>query len=92
MESLEIELMAQMDAQGLDKSSGGKASVTVYDSVKPQVVDWDAFHRWIKRHDAFYMLEKRPSVTACREVFESKGKIPGVVPFIKRQVLLRTRD
>ena len=92
MSTLEGELMLEMDAQGIDKSAGKRAQVSIQESVKPNVQDWDQFYKFVKKHDAFYLLERRPSVTACREMFETKGKIPGVVPFIKRSVNLRTRD
>ena len=71
---LESELMLEMDSQGVDRSSGKKASVSIQESVKPNVQDWDLFHKFIKKNDAFYLLERRPSVTACREMIETKGK------------------
>ena len=90
--SAEIELMEQMDKEGLDKSSGRVASASIAETVKPNVTEWETFYKYIYRHKAFFLLERRPSVTACREVFETKGKLPGVVPFVKRVVYLRTRD
>lgn len=89
---LEAALMEQMDKEGVDKSSGRKASVSIGESVKPNVEDWDAFWKYIFRHKASWLVERRPSVTACRELFETKGKIPGVVPFTKRSLSIRTRD
>lgn len=89
---IEIDLMDQMDKECVDKSSGKLASVSIIESIKPNVVDWEVFYKYIYRHKAFFLLERRPSVTACREAFETKGKLPGVVPFTKRVINLRTRD
>ena len=46
----------------------------------PVVEDWDAFYRYIKENDAFYLLQRRPSATAFREAFQLEGDtgIPGV--------------
>ena len=89
---LEIALMEVMDKEGVDKATGKNASVAISEVVKPSVTDWDLFYKYIAKTKAFFLLERRPSVTACRELFETKGKIPGVVPFTKRSILLRTRE
>jgi len=87
---IEAQLMEQMDAEGVTRASGGKASVTVSENVKPAVEDWDAFYKYISKMKYFHLLERRPSVTGCRELFEKRGKIPGVVPFVQRQITMRT--
>jgi predicted RNase H-like nuclease (RuvC/YqgF family) len=91
-ELLELELMELMDKEGIEKSSGKNASVSITENTKPNVENWDTFYQYIHRTKAYFLLERRPSVTACRELFETKGKIPGVVPFVKRSINLRTRD
>lgn len=88
----EVILIDQMDKEGVDRAAGKFASVSITESVKPSVTDWDIFYKYIKRSGFFHLLERRPSVTGCRELFETKGKIPGVVPFTKRSINLRTRD
>ena len=89
-DEIEATLLEQMDAEGITKSSGGKASVTVSENIKPSVEDWDAFYKYIHRMKMYHLLERRPSVTGCRELFEKRGKIPGVVPFVKRQITMRS--
>lgn len=88
----ELELLHRMDAEGLLKSTGTHGTVSISESVKPTVTDWDAFYEYIKRHNFMHLLERRPSVTGCRELFELKGKIPGVEPFRQRKVNLRTTE
>lgn len=87
---IEAELLAQMDAEGVTKSAGKMASVSVSENVRPSVEDWDAFYAYIHRQKLYHLLERRPSVTGCRELFEKRGKIPGVVPFVQRQISMRT--
>ena len=86
---IEGDLLRQMQAEGLEKAGGKFASAAIVDSVKPTIEDWDLFYNYIKKNDYFHLLERRPSVTGCRELFETKGKIPGVVPFTIQKVSLR---
>lgn len=90
MGKLEAELIELMEREGVSKSTGRMATVSVTQSVKPTVEDWDAFYAFIKRHDYFHLLERRPSVTGCRELFETKGKIPGVVPFTHKTLRMNS--
>lgn len=85
----EIELMEHMDKEGTSAAKGNKASVSITSSVKPNVQDWDLFYAYIHKNKFYHLLERRPSVTACRELFETKGKIPGAIPFVQRRINLR---
>lgn len=89
-EDLEIQLMGAMDAEGVTKSTGRVGSVSITEVVKPQVEDWDELYEYIRKTKQFHLLERRPSVTGCRELFEMGKAIPGVVPFTKRSVNLRS--
>lgn len=86
----ETELMGLMEEQGVQKSTGSKASVSVTESVVPQVEDWDKFYEYIRKNKYFHLLERRPSATGCRELFESNKKVPGVVPFVKKRLNVRS--
>lgn len=87
---MEIDLILLMKAEGVDKATGKKASVSITTNIRPNVTDWDAFYAFIHRRKYYHLLEKRPSVTGCRELFETRGLIPGVVPFSKETLNLRT--
>lgn len=86
MDQAQAELIQQMEQEGVTKSTGKRAAVSIQNSTVPTVEDWDVFYAFIKRHDYFHLLERRPSVLGCRELFETKGMIPGVVPFTKKTV------
>ncbi len=92
MQEAEVGIMQAMDAEGIKKTTSGKATVSITESVKPQVEDWDAFGAYIIKNKFIHLLERRPSVTGCRELFETKGSIPGVVPFTKRSLNIRSVD
>lgn len=86
----ENDLIEQMDQQNITKSTGSKATVSISTSVKPSVEDWDAFYAYIHKNKYYHLLERRPSVTGCRELFDHKGAIPGVVPFTQRKLNVRS--
>lgn len=90
MAAMETELIEDMDAQGVLKSTGHNATVSISSVTRPSVEDWDAFYNYIHRHKFYHLLERRPSVSGCNELMELKGNIPGVVPFTQRKLNLRS--
>ena len=90
MAELENDLIEDMDKQGVSKSTGALATVSISSNVRPSVDDWDAFYAYIHRYKYYHLLERRPSVSGCNELLETKGKIPGVVPFTQRKLNLRS--
>ncbi len=82
-------LMELADDQKTTTGKGTLASFSIGDSVVPQVKDWDAFYKYIAKTKFYHLLERRPSVTGCRELFDTKGAIPGVEKFTKRKINLR---
>lgn len=82
----EGELMEQMDLQGVSKITGRSATIGVYESVKPSVENWSEFTEFIHKNRYYHLLERRPSVLGCRELFEKNGQIPGVVPYVQRKL------
>ena len=86
MSEVEQELMQRMEVEGISKSTGKTATVSVSESVVPTVLDWNEFYNFIHKNNYFHLLERRPSVTGCRELFETKGQIPGVAPYVKKKL------
>jgi len=82
----EKDLIEYMEGQGVTQASGNLARVSLDNRKLPQVVDWSAFHKYILESGYIHLLENRPSVAGCRELFESHSPIPGVVPFDKKVV------
>lgn len=86
----EAALMERLDAEGVDKSTGKKASVSISKSVVATIVDWDTFTAYVAKKKYFHLLQRRVSDTAARELFEQQGQVPGLEPFTKRKVNIRT--
>jgi hypothetical protein len=85
----EVVLMETMDREGVEKSTGKFATVSIGETITGNVVDWDAFGAYILKNKFLHLLQRRVSDPAVRELFESKGKVPGVEPFTKRRLNLR---
>ena len=67
-----------MDADELLKFATPQGTIYLSHQVAPRVVDWDAFYRYIEEHQAFHMLERRPSRAAFRDLHEAHKTVPGV--------------
>ena len=67
-----------MEADDLLKFSTSQGTIYLSPQIVPKVVDWDQFYGYIKRHEAFHMLERRPSRGAFRELHEAHKVVPGV--------------
>lgn len=80
-------LMNAMGEAGTAKAASKLGTVTVKPSVVPQVEDWEKFYAFIHKKKYYHLLERRPSATGCRELFEGGLKVPGVVPFTKHTML-----
>lgn len=73
-----INTLPKSEASGV---AGKLARVTVVTKEVPQVKDWDAFHKYVKRTGAFYLMQRRLSDTAIKEIWESGKTVPGVEKF-----------
>lgn len=90
MAELEQQLMESMEAEGLEKAIGTKASVSITTSTVADVKDWDEFWKYIFKNKFSHLLQRRVSEPAYRELLEAGKKVPGVEPFNKRKLNLRS--
>lgn len=81
--ALELILMETMGKEEMPKAAGKAGSVSFSKNVVPNVEDWDLFYAYIHKNKFYHLLERRPATLGCRELFETKGAVPGVVPFTK---------
>lgn len=87
---LEEQLMERLQAEGLDKASGTKATVFVSTNTVAAVEDWDALWAYIIKNKYTHLLQRRVSDPAYRELLEAGKKVPGVQPFVKRSLNVRS--
>ena len=82
-ESAKSVLLAQFQKQGLTGIGGKTVRVGMDPNPEytPAVKDWTKFYAYIKKNDAWELLERRPGRVACRERWEDGKTIPGVEKF-----------
>lgn len=87
-------VMKMLDDDNVDRASGAKATVSISEAVVGTLKDPEKFARYVKKHNAFELFEKRISSVAYREHLEQRnGKpIPGTEKFTRRTLNLRVRD
>jgi hypothetical protein len=79
-----------MDAQNTTKGEGKLASLSISSNVVANVLDWDQVWPWIARTKSFHMVQKRLNDASYREVLDMGKQVPGVQPFTKRNLSVRS--
>ena len=89
--AMEEELLARMQEAGTDIVRGEAATVSISETIRPQIQDYDAFASFILRRKALHLLERRIASRAYSELKDSLGgkPIPGTTEFT--QVRLNVR-
>lgn len=73
-----IQMLPKGEASG---TMGKVAKAYVYSKPIYQAQDWPKVWAYVKKHDAWELLQKRLSTEAVAERFEAKKKIPGIGVF-----------
>jgi hypothetical protein len=94
-DTLQAQIIERLDKEETRKGEGKKASASITEVIVGQFdpddpAARDKLHAYIKKTGYWQLLENRISATAFREILELKGKVPGLVPFTKRNLNLRS--
>lgn len=73
-----IAALPKSEASGI---AGKLARVSVIVQPAPQVADWDAFYKHVKKTGHFDLLNKALNSAAVQERWDAGKKVPGVEPF-----------
>ncbi len=90
LKELETTIFGLLDAQDTRKAEGKKASVSIGEVVVGNVEDWDALWPYIAKNKYFHLVQKRVSDPGLRELWEKGKVVPGVQPFTKRTLSVRS--
>lgn len=88
---LEKHILESFNKSDLEGARGKDAVAGIIQSTVPTVKDWDKLFKYVKKEDAFDLLQKRVSATAYRERMDAKEVVPGVESFIVTKLSLRKR-
>jgi ribonuclease HII len=91
IDEIKFELIGRFQSDGTEVTATAKATASITETTVPNVTDWDQYYEFIKQEDAFYLLEKRPSTAAWRELHNSGQTPPGTAAFVKYDINLRKR-
>ena len=75
--AMKQDIMDELDAVGLAKATGQKATAGRTCKIQPTVLDWDQVFDYIKNNDAFDLVQRRISNLAWKERLDSGILIPG---------------
>lgn len=86
----ELELIERLEKEGLDSARGTKATISVTKPIVANVTDWEKFWAYIHKNKITHLLQRRVSDPAYRELLEMGKKVPGVEPFTKTNLSVRS--
>lgn len=80
---IEDEMIAALEAQGIDSVKGKYATISITRSVKPQIADFEKLAAFVFRNKRLDLFERRISSKVYKELAdERKGKgVPGLTEF-----------
>lgn len=87
---LAAEIIAKLDSEDTRKGEGKKASASITEVVVAEIDDFDTFWAFARKNNYGHLFQRRISDPAFRELLEKKGAVPGLKPFTKRNLNLRS--
>lgn len=88
-EILEKELAELAAKEGLTVGGGVNSKWTVEEVTVPNIEDADQFYAYIHKKKWYHLLQRRPAVKACQELWEKGMRIPGIEKFAKIRVTVK---
>jgi len=67
---LEAQIKGRLSEEGMDKATGKAATVSLSEVVVGNVTDWEKVYALIHKNKAYYLLQKRVSDPAFRELYD----------------------
>lgn len=91
--SLEMQLLEAMDELGLKQAGSSHGMVSLADETLPTVDKdrWEEVWTFIFQNGYLELLRRQLNSTAFKELQQLGVEIPGVTPFVRRNVNLRSR-
>jgi hypothetical protein len=86
IKKLKDELKLAAEKEDLTSGGGKKSSFTIEPQIVPHVTNWDAFYEYISENKYYHLLQRRPAVKACQELWNQDVAIPGTDKFTSLKV------
>jgi len=88
---LENDVLNALTDARLELASGSLATASITKTLVPTVKDWEKVEKYILKHKAFDLLQRRMSDKAWRLRYEDGEEVPGTTPFTVVRLNLRAR-
>lgn len=90
IKALKAVLLERLDKEKTDRAASRRASINVSEVTLTNITDFEAFMKFITENGHFHLVERRAARLACQELWTRGESIPGVSPFVKRDINLNT--
>lgn len=92
MDKLERQISEQMEALGLEKIAGTKATATLRAEIYPSVSDKAAFYNFVVQNQSYELTQSRINAAAYRERLMNGDVLPdGVTTYDKIKLSIRKK-
>ena len=88
---LENDVLNALTDAKLEKATGTLATASITKTLVPTVTDWGKVEKYILKHKAFDLLQRRMADKAWRARHEDGEEVPGTQPFTIVRLNLRAR-
>lgn len=85
-EKMKDELVVLMEDANIEKHGSALGSVTLKKEVIGNVENWPKFYNYIKKNNAFELLQKSVGQGAFREYIEAGERIPGTSKMTRKKL------
>lgn len=75
---LRQQVIAALNNEGVEGVSTKKVRVTLVSKIFPKVVDWEQVQKYIKKTNNWFVMQRRLSDAAIKEIWEDGKQIPGI--------------
>lgn len=91
IDELKGEVRQELDDMGTHSLTATRAQAIVTEQTVPKVTDWDALRDYIRDNEYEHLFQRRINSAAYKELVDMGEEVPGVEPFVKRDVAIRVR-
>lgn len=89
-DALKARALAKMEEEGSNRVSSKDGMIILTETIVPQVDDWDEVETYLKATGDLHLLQRRVATGAYRELIEAGQGVPGIVPFVKKDINVRS--
>ena len=89
LDQIKDAILAKLDEQEVDRIAVDGITISKSSNTQPSVEDWDQVYAFIAENNLFPLLQRRITATLWREMLEAGEVVPGITPFVKRDVNIR---